>query len=75
MVHAGFTGGSAMRSEGIHSLVDSGNQALLLYGMKRAERPPDARFPFGYRKEVYFWSFARVKRVFIGSQNSCAPAG
>ncbi|ROO30695.1 cation diffusion facilitator family transporter [Salinisphaera orenii] len=52
-----FTGSTAMLAEGIHSVIDTGNQGLLLFGMKRAARPPDAKYPFGYGKEIYFWSF------------------
>ncbi|HET7315107.1 cation diffusion facilitator family transporter [Salinisphaera sp.] len=52
-----ITGSTAMMAEGIHSVIDTGNQALLLYGMRRAKKPPDAKYPFGYGKEIYFWSF------------------
>ena len=65
---AAFTGSAAMMAEGIHSPVDTGNQGLLLYGLRRAKRPPDARFPFGYGKEIYFWSFMVAVLIFaIGS--------
>jgi cation diffusion facilitator family transporter len=62
------TGSSAMFSEGIHSVVDTGNQVLLLYGLKRASLPADERFPFGHGKEVYFWSFIVAIMIFgVGS--------
>jgi len=62
---AGFTGSSSMVSEGIHSIIDAVSQLLLIWGMKTSARKPDLSRPFGYGKELYFWSFIVSLMIFV----------
>ncbi len=59
-----FTGSGAMLAESVHSLADCGNQVLLLFGVRQAQRPPSPDYPLGHGREIYFWSFLVALMLF-----------
>ncbi|WIM11103.1 MAG: hypothetical protein OJF58_002060 [Enhydrobacter sp.] len=74
-VAAAVTGSSSMLSEGMHSLVDTGNEGLLLYGYRRSARRPDPTHPLGYGRELYFWSFMVALLLFTAGAGASIYEG
>src|SRR5476651_1743817 len=65
LIAAAFTGSASMTSEGFHSVIDAISQLLLIWGVKVSQKLPDKTRPFGYGRELYFWSFVVSLIIFV----------